>query len=420
MLSRVSKLPAWVWQILLMGLLGLSGIIFMPILLRQVNAEIMASVLVSQVYVYYLLLLVQFGFSLSSPAALARATTAVEAAEIWRTSIRMKVALLLGPTALAFAVGYALLHVDALYLTAFAFFLWASALNSNWFLQARLDFSSGVLFAFLGVVASAGATAVLVHQIDAANVWGVGLCVVLILTFPPSFLGLGSWWLSRKICRQDLPATQEASYQRSDWTLLWENFPLVATQLLQLVSATLGTVVVSGLADVITTNAYAAMERLFNLMAAVVVSLYLAAYPRLAVLFYQDRATYWTKVWRLLMVGGAIGVLAMGVLALYGETLLTFYLSELLAHKVAPVMLPLAAWLGLYLSQHVLTGYFVFAQRHGAVFAANAVILLVTLGVGYPMAQHDPVLWVYGMLAGQLVAVMGLVYSYQRECRSRL
>lgn len=69
------------FALMLMGLLYLSGIIFVPVLLRTADAQLMATVLVAQVYVYYLVLLVQFGFSWSGPAALARAAHAAGVAQ---------------------------------------------------------------------------------------------------------------------------------------------------------------------------------------------------------------------------------------------------------------------------------------------------------------------------------------------------
>jgi O-antigen/teichoic acid export membrane protein len=182
-----------------------------------------------------------------------------------------------------------------------------------------------------------------------------------------------------------------------------------------LVSATLGTVVVSGLSDVVTTNAYAAMERLFNLAASVIVALYMAAYPRLAASFYESRRRYWVQVWQYLRLGGLLGLAVMGVFFLFGEVLLRLYISAPLAAKVMPVMWAFAAWLGLYLTQHVLSGYFVFAQRNGLVLAVNAAVLLVTACVGYPLATLDPVLWVFGMLAGQALAVVWLWCLYHRD-----
>ncbi len=414
MLEHKKAIPAFVWQILLMGLLGLSGVIFMPILLRQVEAQIMATVLVAQVYIYYLLLLVQFGFNWSSPAAFARAESQFDAASIWRTSIRLKLAMLIGPTAILVAVGYWWLGFGAIYLSGFGLLLAATAVNSNWLLQARLDFFSGVVLAFIGVLTSALGLYLLAYGGLSLDTATSGVCTVFILICPASFLGLGSWWLSKRLCIDGKPRAVKA-WRRSDVLLLWENMPLVVTQLLQLVSATLGTVIVSSLADVITTNAYAAMERFFNLSASVIVALYMAAYPRLAALYYEKRSAYWAQIGKLLRIGGALGLGLSVLFMIFGQRLLVIYVSAPLAAKVASVMLPFVVWIGLYLSQHVLTGYFVFAQRNGMVLLVNALILLVTVGVGYPMARHDPVLWVYGMLAGQAIAVMWLIRLYHQD-----
>lgn len=398
-----------------MGLLGLSGVIFLPILLRQVDAQVMANVLVAQVYVYYLLLVVQFGFNWSSPAALARATNAHEASEVWRTSIRIKVALLICPVLLMLTMSVGWLGAGSVYLFGFGLLLVATAINSNWLLQARLDFSSGVLFAFLGVLASTGFIFLLIQEVVASSELLSGFCVIFILVAPASFLGIGSWWSSRRSCDQVEPQERAAWTWHADAALLWDNMPLVVTQLLQLISATLGTVVVGGLADVHTTNAYASMERLFNLSASVVVALYMASYPQLASLYYDHRARYWAQVGRLLTVSAAVGLACFVLFWVAGSSLLGLYISEPLAVKVTPVMWVFAVWLGLYLSQHVLTGYFVFAQRNGMVLIVNALVLLVTVGVGYPLAQKSPVLWAYGMLAGQAVAVVWLLRQYDQD-----
>lgn len=406
----------FIWQTVLMGLLGLSGVVFMPLMLRYVDAGIMASVFVAQVYVYYLLLLVQFGFNWSCPAAVARAAGPSEEASIWRTSNRIRLSLLIGPTAIIFVIGFWALGLEGFYLFGFWLLISATAVNSNWLLQARLDFFSGVAFAFLGVVASAILSFLMLNGDNVlSNSWLTGLCVICVLTFPPAFLGVGSWWLSRKICREFESIPLRKRVWHSDLKQLSENLPLVATQLLQLISATLGTVVVGALSDVLTTNAYAAMERLFNLSASVIVALYMSAYPRLAASFYQNRLQYWRLVWQQLRLGGALGLAVMTAFIFFGETLLSLYVSEPLALKVTSVMCTFAAWLGLYLTQHVLSGYFVFAQRNRMVLVVNLLVLLVTVGVGYPLATKDPVLWVYGMLAGQVFAAVWLFGLYHQD-----
>lgn len=401
-------IPVWVWQMLLMSLLGLSGIIFVPVLLRTADAQLMATVLVAQVYVYYLVLLVQFGFSWGGPAALARAADTAGVAQVWRCSVNAKRLVLAGPVALLFGLGYASLAWGQWYLLWFALLLVAFAMNSNWFLQAQSNFAAGFGFASLGVVVS---TLILcVHEIDGA--W-----VVLILVMPQVCLGLGSWWVARQACAG--VAVVDTDWQ-SNLGVLRKDAPLVASQLLLLASTTLGTVVVGGLADTETTAAYAATEKLFNLGATLVVGLYMALYPRLAIWFYSDRTVYWKKTKQLLLAALLAGVGLAALLNVVGPWLMAVYLPAHFAQKVVPVLSPFALWLGMCISQHVLTSYLVLAERNSRVLWVNACVLVVTVLAGYAFALHNPVNWVYGMVAGQVLALALLLQLYLKDRAAHL
>ena len=403
-------IPAWVWQMLLMGLLGLSGIIFMPVLLRWADPQLMATVLVAQVYVYYLVVLVQYGFALSGPAAVARAVDAANVAEVWRSSVRGKLLLLAGPVAVVFGVGYVCVAWGQWYVWVFAALLAAYALNSNWWLQAQQRFASAVGFAALGVMASAGVVYVLVGGYAGSAANGQGAWLVLALVLPQVCVGLGTWWVARvdanHVAKLSTISAANISWLRTD-------APLVASQLMLLASTTLGTVVVGGLADISTTAAYAATEKLFNLAATVLVGLYMALYPRLAGLFYSNRDLYWRTAQRLLLVCVGGGLVLAAVLALVGPVLLGWYLPAHMVVLVAPVLWPLGLWLGLCISQHVLTSHLVLAERKHMVLWANACVLLATVVVGYTCALSTPVAWVYGMVAGQVLALVWLL----RMCR---
>mgnify|MGYP000228689290 FL=1 len=396
-------LPALVWQMLLMGLLGLSGIIFVPVLLRAADAQLMAAVLVAQVYVYYLVLLVQFGFSWSGPAALARAAHAAGVVQVWRISVKAKLLLLTGPVALLFGLGYASLAWGQWYLLWFTLLLAGFAMNSNWFLQAQRNFAVGVGFAGLGVCISAWMLCA--HEFDGA--W-----VVLILVMPQVCLGLGSWWVARQACAD--VAVVDTDWQ-SSLGVLRKDAPLVASQLLLLASTTLGTVVVCALADADTTAAYAATEKLFNLCATVVVGLYMAVYPRFAAWFYSNRTVYWKKTKQLVLAALLAGVGLAVLLNVVGPWLMAVYLPAHLAQKVVPVLLPFALWLGMCISQHVLTSYLVLAERNSRVLWVNACVLAVTVLVGYVFALNNPVEWVYGMVAGQVLTLALLLQSYRKD-----
>jgi O-antigen/teichoic acid export membrane protein len=394
---------------LLLGLLGLSGIIFVPVLLRWADAQLMAAVLVAQVYVYYLVMLVQFGFGWSGPAALARATSPAAVALVWRSSVTAKLWLLAGPAALVFGVGYVSLAWGQWYLLWFVVLLVASAINSNWFLQAQRNFASGVGYAALGVGVSTLMLCMGVswHALDGA--W-----VVLILVMPQVCLGVGSWWRARQACASVAVGAELAAAQNS-LSLLRKDAPLVASQLLLLASTTLGTVVVGGLANAHTTAAYAATEKLFNLAATVLMGLYMALYPRFAAWFYASRTVYWQKTKHLVLAALMGGVLLAALLQQAGPWLLAVYLPEPLAQEVVPVLLPFALWLGLCISQHVLTSYLVLAEHNRLVVWVNAAVLVVTVLVGDTLARHNPVAWVYGMVAGQVLALVWLLQLYCKD-----
>lgn len=405
--------PAWVWQMLLMGLLGLSGIIFVPALLRWADPQLMATVLVAQVYVYYLVVLVQFGFAWSGPAAMARAGHASVVANVWRSSVSAKLILLLVPVGLMFGLGLVYLAWGQWYLLWFVLLLVAFAVNSNWFLQAQQNFAAGVGFAAVGV------------SLSALMLWGLvggwlglgafvvnGAWVVLLLVLPQVCVGVGSWWLARKACAGNM--VDDANW-RGSLGLLRKDAPLVASQLLLLASTTLGTVVVGQLADADTTAAYAATEKLFNFGATVLVGLYMALYPRLASLFYADRDVYWQKIKLLLLVcvAGGLGLAALQVFV--EPVLIGLYLPAHMALLVAPVLSPFAIWLGLCISQHVLTSCLVLAEQHQMGLWANGWVLVVTMIVGYAFAYKTPVAWVYGMVAGQLLALIWLLLLYRKD-----
>ena len=404
------KLPAWVWQMLLMGLLGLSGIIFVPVLLRWVDPQLMATVLVAQVYVYYLVVLVQYGFAFSGPAAVARAANAASVTQVWRSSVRGKLLLLAGPVAVVFGLGYVCMAWGQWYMWVFAALLGAYALNSNWWLQAQQRFAPAVGFAALGVMASAGVVYALVGGYVGSVATSQGAWLVLVLVLPQVCVGAGTWWVAHVYTNHvaKLPIRRVASLS---W--LRADAPLVVSQLLLSASTTLGTVVVSVLDDATTTAAYASTEKLFNLAATVLVGLYMALYPRLAGLFYSNRGLYWRTTQQLLLVCVCGGLVLAAVLALVGPVLLGWYLPAHMVALVAPVLWPLGLWLGLCISQHVLTSYLVLAERKHMVLWANACVLLATVVVGYACAQNTPVAWVYGMVAGQVLALVWLL----RMCR---
>lgn len=408
------RMPKSVYAIGQLGLLGLPSVLFIPLLLRWVDVDVVATLLVAQVYVYYLVMLQQFGFNLTGPARLGMLSGTSNTADrgILASTLRFKSALLVINTLAWGGIVYTVFD-GASALFVFLLLLLSYVLNSNWYLQSRHDFYTGAFSAGLGV---AGGFAVLMviwqskrHGVELNGVLG---WAVLAMIAPQVMVGVGSWWRAHRLAA---PCTSVSAWPVSEiWAQGW---PLMLSQLLLLATTTLGTVFVGHVANSDVTAAYAATEKMFNLAATVVVALFAVHYPQLAVTFRKDVPTYWRDMWRANVRIAGIGLVALLLMAVGGEQLLGIYLGQPLAGLVTPVLLPMAVWLTLVPFQNALQCHLAIAGKTTRSISVACLMLLAELIIGGSLMTLDPLYWVYGMVAAQLPAVLLLIKLYRSDMR---
>lgn len=407
--QRLRSLPKSVYAILQLGLLGLPSVLFIPLFLRWVDVDVVATLLVAQVYVYYLVMLQQFGFNLTGPARLG-ATDGTADRSILGSTLRFKSALLLVNTLTWCAIVYTVFDGMPALLVFLALLL-SYVLNANWYLQSRHDFYTAALSAGLGV---AGGLAVLVmiwqskrHGFELNGVLG---WTVLAMIAPQMMVGIGSFMRALRLA---VPNAAAAAWPaREIWAQGW---PLMIAQLLLLASTTLGTVVVGHTADSDVTAAYAATEKIFNLAATVIVALFAIAYPGLARLRSHDVSAYWRRFFRINLKLAVLGWLAVGVLLVAGPWLFGIYLGDALAPLIVPVLVPFALWLSLVPFQNALQCHLTIINQTRLTIGLAIAMLAIEIGLGLLLVCIEPVYWVYGMFLAQLPAVLALGYLWGRE-----
>ncbi len=396
--------------------LGAPGLFFIPILLRLLDHQVMASILIYQVYVYYLIILVNFGLDWSAPAEYGQATNEADASQAWANSLRSKISIMVFMAMPMFFIGYAFFNIEGFYLIALLGLLVATALNSNWILNSKENFYVGVSYVYGGVLVSVALLFLLMNLNVKENREVAGLVAVLIMISPQFLLGVGTWLNAKRMI--NLKDFRPADAKIFDFSALKVNYLLVATQLMQLMSATLGTLVVGVFTDAETVTAYGALEKIFNLAVSVLVALYMVRYPRYAALFQNDRRLYWGSVMTTLGTYFTCGFIAALMLLSYGQEIGRFYLTDTLAEKVSSVFLAFTLWLSLCIGQNLLTGYYIFSKKIRMTFFVNFVILLVTCSVGYAsVVGLQPIMWVIGLIAGQVVALtwLGVLFYFDRR-----
>lgn len=410
--QRLRLLPKSVYAIGQLGLLGLPSVLFIPLLLRWVDVDVVATLLVAQVYVYYLVMLQQFSFNLTGPARLVAAAN-VEDRGILSDTLRFKSVLFLFNVLVWGAIVYSVFD-GASALLVFLALLLSYVFNSSWYLQSRHDFYTGALSAGLGV---AGGLAVLLgiwqskrHGLELNGVLG---WAVLAMIAPQTIVGIGTFW---RATRLTACPTGVGNWPVKD---IWpQGCPLMISQLLLLATTTLGTVVVGHMADSDVTAAYAATEKMFNLVATVLVALYAVHYPQLALEFRADLAGYWHRMWRVNGRIAAWGLVALLLMAVAGESLLGIYLGKDLAKLVSFVLVPMAVWLTLVPLQNALQCHLAISGKASRSIGVACLMLAVELLIGGSLMVINPLYWVYGMVAAQLPPVLLLIRLYQLDVRT--
>lgn len=393
-----------IWQAMLLGLWGVPTLIFLPFLLRSADHEMMANILVAQVYATYLALFVQFGFPWSGPAAVAKAESDVEAYGFWHQSIRLKIgafALAGGGLALAICIWH------EYYVLAYCLALLGQALNSNWFLQAKGNYWVGVLFSFIGVCIGGLLVAGQRVQIFDSGVTGFGIVAALMM--PQIVVGIGTYWASKRMVPERY--VENPGFKLSLDFLKSDVF-FVASQLLVVVSSSLGTIAVGYYGDTSLTAAYASTEKLFNLVANGLIGLFMGVYPKLARSFYLDKDRYVRNVRLVLFGTTAVSGSILLIILLSGQYWFGLYLGQKLANLIQPALIPLAIWLMICIAQQLLTAHLVLTERRPLVLWVQSGVLLTTALLGLWAMTFNPLYWVYGMIGGQVFAIIILARLY--------
>lgn len=407
----LKSLPKSVYALGQLGLLGLPSLLFIPLLLRWVDLDVVATLLVAQVYVYYLVMLQQFGFNLTGPARLGLAGDVADRG-VLDSTLRFKSALLLVNVLAWGGIVYTVFD-GAPALLVFLVLLVSYVMNSNWYLQSLHDFYTGAFSAGLGVVCGL-AVLIVIWQSKRYGVELPGILgwAALAMIAPQVMVGLGSFWRARRLVESEQDALAAPWPVREIWTQGW---PLIIAQLLLLATTTLGTVMVGHVAESDVTAAYAATEKIFNLAATVMVALFAVHYPQLAIEFRRDAAGYWRQMLRLNGRIAALGISALLLMAVAGKPLLSLYLGTDLAELVAPILVPMAIWLTLVPCQNALQCHLAIAGKTSRSIGVACSMLAAELVIGGSLMAINPLYWVYGMVAAQIPALLLLVNMYRSD-----
>lgn len=381
------------------GALGLVPLAITPVLLRILGSEAFADIAVAATLASYGSALAQFGFYVKGPAALAACADGSERHDYLCFTIRVRLilfilaALVLGGIYLLSGRGALGWHVLLFLLLPMAF-----AVNSTWFLAFRESFGTIAVLALAGVAVAAGCTALAWVTEGQTRILGA----ILALIAPHLVVGWGSY-LCAGSCRI-----------RTAWNwprvaaVFRDGLPVFLSQLAILGYMSSGTVVVNWLHPPEYGAAYALLEKVYNAAGVFLMLGYSAAYPKLAELYANGGAGYGKLVRHILAVYVACSV----VVVLGGELLAPWVLPPVYGEQTAGIlregMLFFGPWLICSCALPMVTGHFVITRRDRVALVISVGAFAVTLLVGGVASVWGAFYWVAGMIAAQVVPLVGI------------
>lgn len=386
--------------------LGVAPALFLPVIVRLLNTEDFASLVLLQAVTGFLSVIVQFGLHIQGPVQYGAASTVDEQARVFYDALYAKTVLLLAVIlALAYGTmftpdGRAVLFLFVLLPIGFWF-------HSVWFLQSQGEFRVGAMGALVGVLLGAVLLAIapILHE-D----WRLALAV-LALVLPQLSVGVMSFFRAQK----GLPVPR-FSLGRA-WMALRNGGGVAATHLLMLAYLSSGTLVVGYFHDAADISAYAAMEKVFNVASVCLVLIYSTPYPKLAAAYQQSPKSYWALLGKILTVYMPAAGLVVLVVSFLGGDLAAVYLGRDLVPRIEPDLPLFGYWLAGSVILHMAVGHLTIIGRKKTMIVLVSVSLLITLGTGSVLCQVRAGWWVIGMLAGLLPCLFVLLLEFLRYSR---
>lgn len=388
--------------------------LLIPHFVRAIGLSEFGTLAIAAAFGTYASIVVQYMFHVSGPVKLAEIDSDRDANGILVDALLAKCALFTGVVVVTIIFG-ALLFGARLTLGAWAIVIGlplAALLNVAWFLQARGRFVPVCLSAIAGTMTTLSIGFLFVRDQGSASVAAAGVA----LAAGPVVTGLLTLLAVRVLTSFRTAALTELRTRmvRS----LQESWPLFASQAISAIYGASGPVFVGHFGDVRSAGAYSVVERVINGIMGALLLTHVAAYPKLAKHYKEDRNAYMRMIGVVLAAYMAISICIAAAAWALRETIQTFLLGDR-ASQYDLLLVGGLAWLVTGIFGHALSGYMTVSGRPHMVLRITVGVLAIATGTGVIAVRSFGGAGWFGALVLSQILVIGVGIFYWRRERVR-
>lgn len=356
---------------------GLIPLLMIPHIIRSIGLDQYGQIAIWLSVASYGAIVVQYAFQLTGPKQLAHLRPGESHKDIFLQIFGAKLILLF-----LVLIVFAAIVVTSEFSGArdsnawfLLLLLLGAAFNSSWYLQSAERFLDAAFISVFAAMVSLAIGFGLVSEKSGMSVAAATISLV-IGTF---ITGIGTllstlWHLRHQRGQHSFSASLNA---------LRDNGTVFISQFTSAMYSASGPLVIGILVSKQAAGAYSAVERVANAIAAVCLLTHTAAYPRLALLYREQRQTYWKLMRFVFALYFACVLSILAVLILLGDMRERFLFGTTESGHAALIWWGMI-WVLLAIFGAAITGYLTVSGRQHMVFPLTLKVLAISLVLGVP------------------------------------
>ncbi len=395
------------------ALAGLVPLLLIPFIVREVGLAQYGELAVAMAWATYGVTVVQYAFHISGPVRVARLTHGESALHAVCTIGSAKLVLLLAVLTVILMVVFGSVVINRpISLSQIVLLLGlpiAWTLHTGWYLQAVGRFTLVALIS----VAGTAVTLMLGFYLVSGNHPNSMLAAAIAMVSGPLVAGGGTlFFCVRQFGLENRKLTWHSPFQE-----LYESFHLFISQFVAVLYSSSGPIVVSVLAGVSQAGAYSVVERVCSAVVGACLLIHVAAYPKLAQLYVNDRRAYLKLLKVVILAYLSITITLAAVAAVNMPSLQGFLFGASYGQEHVALLVSGMFWVILGIFGPALTGYYSVSGNSSRVLPLTIKILVLSVCCGI-LGVFLLGAWAW-LAALSLSQVIVLVYGWRAWLKER-
>lgn len=342
-------------------------------------------------------MVVQYAFQMTGPAKIMQVSSIYEKQEIFTNITKAKIEIFIAVLIACIGAAYVFNMFDTLFIILIGV-PFAACINSVWFLQTQDKFLSVCLLSIM-----ASLLTLIIGKVCIGNQHDYALEITsIVLIFPLLLTAIGSMLISIAAFPK---ISLDLNFTGAHKELL-AGASLFVSQFISMLYTSSGTILINAVVSAESAGEYSVLERIINAFIAAAMLTHVAAYPKLASAYTENKKNYFKILTTVISIYVIMTAVISSVVWIFRADFISYmYASN---RNIEILLLSALLWFILSIFGTALTGYLTVSGKTAHVIKINLITLVASYLLGLPAML---IMGSAGWLLSLSIAQIGIIWS---------